>query len=59
MGVEEPPDDVAEQSIPVVTDGDDDELNESWPTELPWEADPADVVEQQRTVPVDDPEPSR
>ncbi|AEA25653.1 hypothetical protein Psed_3471 [Pseudonocardia dioxanivorans CB1190] len=58
MGAEDPPEDVAEQRLPVVTDRDDDEFAVGRPTEPPLEADPADVAEQQLTVPVDEPDPT-
>jgi hypothetical protein len=58
MGIEDPPEDVAEQHIPVVPDIEDDEFDvEAMPDDLPWEADPADVAEQFREAPVDDIEP--
>ncbi|HTF50626.1 MAG TPA: hypothetical protein VK735_24565 [Pseudonocardia sp.] len=53
MGIEDPPEDVAEQHIPVVADIEDDEVD-AMPDDLPWDADPADVAEQLREAPVDD-----
>ncbi|MDT7629503.1 MAG: hypothetical protein QOI50_1433 [Pseudonocardiales bacterium] len=57
MGIEDPPDDVAEQSRPVVEDSEDDELDLSGQSaETPWEANPADVAEQRLEVYFEDPE---
>jgi hypothetical protein len=57
MGIEDPPDDVAEQSRPVVEDIEDDELDLSGQSaETPWEANPADVAEQRLEVRFEDPE---
>jgi hypothetical protein len=54
MGIEDPPDDVAEQSRPVVedrVDSEDDELDLSGQSaETPWEANPADVAEQRLEI---------
>ncbi|MDT7629327.1 MAG: hypothetical protein QOI50_1257, partial [Pseudonocardiales bacterium] len=51
MGIEDPPDDVAEQSRPVVEDSEDDELDLSdQSAETPWEANPADVAEQRLEI---------
>ena len=56
MGIEDPPEDVAEQHTPVVADSDDDELDgDTTLVESPWEADPADVCEQLWVVPVNAP----
>lgn len=53
MGIEDPGPDVAEQQLPVVDLDEDDE--EVLGTEQPpLEADPADVADQQRVVPVVD-----
>jgi hypothetical protein len=53
MGIEDPGPDVAEQQLPVVDLDEDDEevLGAKQP---PLEADPADVADQQRVVPVVD-----
>ena len=57
MGIEDPPDDVAEQSRPVVEDSEDDELDRSIHSdETPWEANPADVAEQRLEIRFEDPE---
>jgi hypothetical protein len=57
MGIEDPPDDVAEQSRPVVEDSEDDELDLSGQSaETPWEANPADVAEQRLEVYFEDPD---
>jgi hypothetical protein len=51
MGIEDPPDDVAEQSRPVVEDSEDDELDLSGQSaETPCEANPADVAEQRLEI---------
>jgi hypothetical protein len=51
VGMEEPPDDVLEQHR---TDTDEDELEEASAADRPIEADPADVEDQRRGVPVED-----
>jgi hypothetical protein len=57
MGIEDPPDDVAEQSRPVVEDSEDDELDLSGQSaETPLEANPADVAEQRLEIRFEDPE---
>ncbi|MDT7565190.1 MAG: hypothetical protein QOD82_1915 [Pseudonocardiales bacterium] len=57
MGIEDPPDDVAEQSRPVVEDSEDDELDLSGQSaETPWEANPADVAEQRLEIYFEDPD---
>jgi hypothetical protein len=51
MGIEDPPDDVAEQSRPVIEDSEDSELDLSGQSaETPWEANPADVAEQRLEI---------
>jgi hypothetical protein len=57
MGIEDPPDDVAEQRRPVVEDREDDELDLSGQSaEIPWEANTADVAEQRLEIRFEDPE---
>jgi hypothetical protein len=57
MGIEDPTDDVAEQSRPVVEGSEDDELGRGvHSAETPWEANPADVAEQRLEVRFEDPE---
>lgn len=52
--MEDPPEDVAEQQIPVVGDDAEDDGFDPVPDEPPWEADPADVSARLRVVPVDE-----
>jgi hypothetical protein len=53
MGIEDPDADVVEQLTPI--EDDDDSVED--PSELPLEADPADVAEQREVVPEYDDEP--
>jgi hypothetical protein len=53
MGIEDPDADVVEQLTPI--EDDDDAVED--PSELPLEADPADVAEQRQVVPEYDDEP--
>jgi hypothetical protein len=58
MGIEDPPDDVAEQRVPVIEDSEDDELDlgdDNAGTQL--KADPVDVAEQRSEVRFGHPEP--
>lgn len=52
MGIEDPDADRFDQERPVFPE--DDEDPEVTPEEIPLDADPQDVLDQYRTVPVDD-----
>ncbi|MDT7628027.1 MAG: hypothetical protein QOF99_8928 [Pseudonocardiales bacterium] len=59
MGIEDPPNDVAEQRMPVIEDSEDDESDLGDDNAgTPLEADPADVAEQRSEVRFGDPEPN-
>ena len=58
MGIADPPDDVAEQLVPVIEDSEDDESDLGYDNAgTPLEADPVDVAEQRSEVRFGDPEP--